>query len=442
MSHQKDHKKQFDANDIRRYFSGEMNTSEMHELEKAALDDPFLADAMEGYESMPSAQMSSDLNELSARLNNKTSGKLAPIVSIRRKGYRYAAAVALIIFAIGGSWLILNQKIENNMVASEKAKDKKEAPAVADSIQNNTATTEHSSTQGLTDKVADSQVASQSKNSKPDSRPDVAKKNLEPVAAPTAEAPVINDERTNSAKISNEAVLNKAKTPERDEYKKKEVLEESSSARKVPNAAPEASAGKANDIQGFIGTHLIVGKVVDKDGHPLPFVNVRVNNTNNHSYTNAAGEFKIVSGDTALDVQLKSVGFQDKRARISAMAKSNQIKLDSQLNLSSNAVHRNSVKDSLLREESEAEPADGWTNYDIYVDNNIRIPNINQPSAKSGIVELSFTVNKNGLLTNFKIEHSLDAASDREAIRLVKEGPRWEITSGEDPVRISLMIFF
>ena len=193
----------------------------MHELEKAALDDPFLADAMEGYESMPSAQMSGDLNELSARLNNKTSGKLAPIVSIRRKGYRYAAAVALIIFAIGGSWLILNQKIENNMVASEKAKDKKEAPAVADSIQNNTATTEHSSTQGLTDKVADSQVASQSKNSKPDSRPDVAKKNLEPVAAPTAEAPVINDERTNSAKISNEAVLNKSKTPEREEYKKK-----------------------------------------------------------------------------------------------------------------------------------------------------------------------------------------------------------------------------
>jgi hypothetical protein len=143
-----------------------------------------------------------------------------------------------------------------------------------------------------------------------------------------------------------------------------------------------------------------------------------------------------------LDVQLKSVGFQDKKARISAMAKSNQIKLDSQLNLSSNAAHRNSVKDSLLREESEAEPVDGWTNYDIYVDNNIRSPNFNQPSAKSGIVELSFTVNKNGLLTNFKIEHSLDAASDREAIRLVKEGPRWEITSGEDPVRISLMIFF
>jgi hypothetical protein len=47
-------------------------------------------------------------------------------------------AVALIIFAIGGGWLILNQKTENNIVASEKAKEKKQAPAVADSVQKTT----------------------------------------------------------------------------------------------------------------------------------------------------------------------------------------------------------------------------------------------------------------------------------------------------------------
>jgi hypothetical protein len=64
-----------------------MNAAEMHEMEKAALDDPFLADAMEGYVDT-STQMSGDLNELSARLNNKTPGKLAPIISIKRNWYR------------------------------------------------------------------------------------------------------------------------------------------------------------------------------------------------------------------------------------------------------------------------------------------------------------------------------------------------------------------
>ncbi|MFD1550936.1 hypothetical protein DNU06_04965 [Putridiphycobacter roseus] len=38
-----------------RYFGGKMNTAEMHDLEKQALSDPFLKDAMEGYENTPGA---------------------------------------------------------------------------------------------------------------------------------------------------------------------------------------------------------------------------------------------------------------------------------------------------------------------------------------------------------------------------------------------------
>jgi hypothetical protein len=39
----------FTASDIERYYSGKMSPQERHALEKAALDDPFLADALEGY---------------------------------------------------------------------------------------------------------------------------------------------------------------------------------------------------------------------------------------------------------------------------------------------------------------------------------------------------------------------------------------------------------
>lgn len=35
--------------DIERYLQGKMNATEMHEMEKAALTDAFLADAIEGY---------------------------------------------------------------------------------------------------------------------------------------------------------------------------------------------------------------------------------------------------------------------------------------------------------------------------------------------------------------------------------------------------------
>ena len=36
-------------NDIERYSKGELSPAEMHELERKALSDPFLADALEGY---------------------------------------------------------------------------------------------------------------------------------------------------------------------------------------------------------------------------------------------------------------------------------------------------------------------------------------------------------------------------------------------------------
>ena len=41
---------QYSAQDIQRYLKGQMSPEEMHAIETAALDDPFLADAIEGYE--------------------------------------------------------------------------------------------------------------------------------------------------------------------------------------------------------------------------------------------------------------------------------------------------------------------------------------------------------------------------------------------------------
>ena len=43
--------KHFNAYDIERYHKGLLSPKERHDLEKAALDDPFLADALEGYTS-------------------------------------------------------------------------------------------------------------------------------------------------------------------------------------------------------------------------------------------------------------------------------------------------------------------------------------------------------------------------------------------------------
>ena len=62
----------YNSDDIRRYLEGKMSSEEMHRIEKAALDDPFLADAMEGFQLSGSDTIKKDLDELSSRLTEKT----------------------------------------------------------------------------------------------------------------------------------------------------------------------------------------------------------------------------------------------------------------------------------------------------------------------------------------------------------------------------------
>jgi len=74
----------------------------------------------------------------------------------------------------------------------------------------------------------------------------------------------------------------------------------------------------------------------------------------------------------------------------------------------------------------EPEPADGWENYDTYLANNLKPPEDLKIPETQGEVAVSFEVNKNGEPVNLKVEKSLCSTCDKEAIRLIKEGPKWK----------------
>ena len=57
-----------EKDDIRRYRNGEMTGAERNALEKKALNDPFLADAIEGAETVDINEFSGDVNELSQKI--------------------------------------------------------------------------------------------------------------------------------------------------------------------------------------------------------------------------------------------------------------------------------------------------------------------------------------------------------------------------------------
>ncbi|RYY30799.1 MAG: hypothetical protein EOO04_03720 [Chitinophagaceae bacterium] len=97
--------KQYNSEDIRRYVQDEMSPGEMHAIERAALDDPFLADALEGYlagiadkglESMQNsaANLQSAFTE---RIKDKKKRNVVPVV--RMKWWQGAVAAAIILTA-------------------------------------------------------------------------------------------------------------------------------------------------------------------------------------------------------------------------------------------------------------------------------------------------------------------------------------------------------
>ena len=75
MSNPDKHITPWSAPDVQKYLKGELSAREMHQLEKAALEDPFLADAIEGLSQRPAAPLTRDLDELQTRLYARVSKK-------------------------------------------------------------------------------------------------------------------------------------------------------------------------------------------------------------------------------------------------------------------------------------------------------------------------------------------------------------------------------
>ena len=78
-----------------------------------------------------------------------------------------------------------------------------------------------------------------------------------------------------------------------------------------------------------------------------------------------------------------------------------------------------------------AKPVHGRSDYKRYLESNIRIP----ADSLKGRVIVEFDVRPNGDLSNFTIKKGLKTEYDLEAIRLIKEGPKWTpATENERPV--------
>lgn len=461
----------FTAADIEKYHKGLLSSKEMHDLEKAALDDPFLADALEGY-TVTGKNTQADIAELKSRLGQRVEGaKVIPLSAGKNKPIPWLRIAALLII-ISGTAVLANQFIfkgKNNKIAKNEVTktgelktpdssanpavpvttDTKEtvAPAQKDQQPNGTTKTTTETLGEVSDKE---KKVSLSKTDDATVKTEAVTVTTSPGSGVTPVATSGADEKFKAAEKSNqnkEGLKDETKALAKNERKndadndgvKDQFDIKTPAPQKKTNAPVTANRNISNEQranQGYLNqSNTFRGRVTDSNNVGVPFANVTNAQDNNAgTYTDARGYFTITYPDSVVDVQVRSIGFENRSFQLNNTAPNNQVVLqDDRRSLSEvvisnqkpNAAARSREANNTMKLE-EPEPADGWDNYDAYLANNLNAPEeIKTKQNNGGQVQVSFEVNKDGEPVNIKVEKSLCAKCDKEAIRLIKEGPKW-----------------
>lgn len=372
------------------YIRGLRKGKEAHRLEKESMKDPFLADAMDGYHRVEGNQ------EQQIR-------KLQMIISARstRKKNLYAigwSVAACLIIGIGISTYFLIMK----------------------------------------DHIGDEVF--------------IAKENMRSIP-PEPSAPIAPATPDTSATPSMEV-------EERSPDHTARVAKAKTVSKPKQESMPMATAPAVKEISARTDNY-IRGIVVDEQGEPLIGVNVYYKDSNLGTLTNLDGEFSLKKKNGDGTIVISFIGYET----VAIPADANEImtitmhessgQLDEVVVMGHTAKRKltmtgaittvsldelkaaqdsvDATADTLINLPA-SEPVIGMKKYKKYLKKNLIRPTDEDCDKVKGEVVLSFFVNKEGRPYDIKVKESLCESSDKEAIRLIQEGPDW--TYGNKKIEI------
>jgi hypothetical protein len=488
MSEQKGHINLFSAKDIERYLKGELSPAEMHAIEKAALDDPFLADAIEGMEETMGAYGEGIINTNLESIQQQVQNRVANKNSTRVIAFRwwYAAAAAAVVLIAGSLWLFnsSSNKASKEVVAQSVVKNK----AQADSPVANATGTLNLPGEDRKANADSSKISFDQKSIAAANESRHSKKYRKKVSAQNGQYYYhdykLNKDTSNylaSKDVSNGAkfkadtnaysvrgsgsLLEKSAANDKQELLKKLPGVEVSSSGSIVARGEKADSIETEMIQLKAKPNAVVsanqddkarlhnvikGRVVDQFDNPLSNANVLSLDDRVTLTTDQYGLFRMPSKDTLVHVIVSVSGYTTQNFTLQNNAALNNIQLQpADANLESRSI---GSKEGFFESKDlsdgykatsivhqDAQPVNGWVNFEQYLIKN-KTPPPDNPKVKGQVV-VSFTVNRKSGLSDFKVEQHLAQGYDEEAIRLVKEGPQWKLLKGKK-AKIMVVVHF
>ncbi|MCF3108516.1 hypothetical protein LL912_06980 [Niabella sp. CC-SYL272] len=437
---------QYTIEDIRRYLSGSMSSAEMHDMEKAALSDPFLADALDGYGTATPAVTDMHLNEIRGRISGQKveTTRRAPVVALHRtKWWRGLAAAAVIGIMAAGAWFFMRP-------------DAATTGQIAGNTPLVTAPVSRPSTDSATvqsDRLANTAVESQqlppTAAEKKAQQPDIAKKSdIRPNAplpqAAAASTAVADNAAAAPALEEAAAIQPAAPTPQATALNAADSPIRIRGVRSMTKTAP----AKEN---GFMMTgpleQYYIGKVTDKSGIPIPGVTITA--PQNHStISNVDGSFRLPAQDSAGNLAFTAPGYMYKMQQLMA-GKTAGIQLSQADSSLSDVVvvgygqqkkraltsTISSYKVDTLPYKESPYPQGGW---DSFYNNLSNEMGINKGNASKDL-HLRFTV-ENGLPEKFTVLKTPDEATAQKAISIIRKGPKWKTSKRKKKVDVKIKV--
>ncbi|QNL36761.1 MULTISPECIES: carboxypeptidase-like regulatory domain-containing protein [Bacteroides] len=361
------------------YIRGLRKGKEAHRLEKESMQDPFLADAMDGYN-----QVEGNHEQRIEKLRMQVSAHSA------KKKNTYAitwsiAACLVIGFGISSYFLFLKKSMTDEVFIAEESVPAKLPEATTPATPTNPAT---------------------------------------PAAPVTPRA----DKKEMSASAVIEPMMEEAleQTAELQEVAATMDTSESASDKKMRMAK----------VVTIPNSNIIQGKVTDEKGEPIIGASVAYKGTNIGTITNMNGEFSLVKKEGKKQLTAQFIGYDPVEIPVDTSQTMLIAMNENKQTLNEVAVvgygtNKNKKSTTVVTAKEQADkdmtpqPVIGKRKYQKYLKENLVRPTDEKCAQVKGKVVLTFLVNKEGRPFYIKVKESLCESSDKEAIRLIQEGPDW-----------------
>ncbi len=397
---------------IEQYLFGKLPERARNRVERHLVECDLCSDAVEGLsEQSNSAKTILALEELRLRVDKRVNGRRF-VLPFGIQPFAVAASIILLLSSTLAVWLTMHyqeKEVAGQRVAPMAQLEPKPVPPETSVFPGPAAPTsipaQPSGRPSLS--KAESDYNSAGKQSLMD-RPAPTGKKTENIARPAYTEPVA------SAKPKKQAVEQKRAN---DSAIVRQQPEPVSMQSKEPLLASK---------DALYGGKEVKGRVVDAEGGmALPGVRVIVKGSDKSVLTDTNGQFTIQAPDTARLV-FQFIGMIPVEQPVaSAGALQVTMEADRQA-LNEVVVVGYGAPGSPEEAFRNATPQGGMNQFSRYVRENLRLPDSVKTQKKEAVVKLECVVLPDGSLTNFTIKKGAGDAFDREAIRVIKEGPRWE----------------